>query len=539
MTTPSIAAMAFSAPKVAGLDDVTQGLLEELVRQWAAKMPRNIERLLYLEGKNRLKDLQIALPPTLLDVLEIVMGWPEKAVYTLANRIAWDGVTSDDGSGDPFGLRETFRRNRFKVELQQGVVESLAQSVSFVSTTPGRREAGEPDVLVMMHSALWATGLWSPAARALRAGLLVNDVDPLGQPKQLTILTPFEAIVCTKGATWYVEDVIAHRLGRVPLEALPFRPTLTRPFGRARIDRRVRNLTDRAMRAGARMEVHAEIFSAPKLLLLGAHEDAFKDASGKPVPLWTWYMGRFNTLSKDEDGDLPKLEKISAESPEPHIAMLRQLGADFSGATGVPLGSLGITTDNPSSAQAINEVREELIIEALVTHDVYDSALSRVYENIVMIRDNLDTPPPQMLGLSTKWRNPARPSVVSQSDAMVKQIAAIPELAETEVALEELGYTSEQIARIRADFRRSQGRSTLDSILATPTVGTEASGTPQAAQDANVLKAKFDALGVAVRTGVDPQDAAARLGLAGIKFTGAVPVALRMPETESRGLEDK
>ncbi len=52
------------------------------------------------------------------------------------------------------------------------------------------------------------------------------------------------------------------------------------------------------------------------------------------------------------------------------------------------------------------------------------------------------------------------------------------------------------------------------------------------------MKAKFDALGVAVRAGVDPDDAATRLGLGGIEFTGAVPVSLRAPEADARQLED-
>ena len=52
------------------------------------------------------------------------------------------------------------------------------------------------------------------------------------------------------------------------------------------------------------------------------------------------------------------------------------------------------------------------------------------------------------------------------------------------------------------------------------------------------MKAKFDALGVAVRAGVDPDDAATRLGLDGVEFTGAVPVSLRVPEADARQLED-
>jgi hypothetical protein len=45
--------------------------------------------------------------------------------------------------------------------------------------------------------------------------------------------------------------------------------------------------------------------------------------------------------------------------------------------------------------------------------------------------------------------------------------------------------------------------------------------------DAAELKTAFDALGVAIRSGVSPQSAASKLGLDGIDFTGMVPVSLR------------
>lgn len=61
------------------------------------------------------------------------------------------------------------------------------------------------------------------------------------------------------------------------------------------------------------------------------------------------------------------------------------------------------------------------------------------------------------IDVSARFHNPAMPSVVSQSDAMVKQISAIPWLGESDVALEELGYSGEQIQRLRTDRRRSQG----------------------------------------------------------------------------------
>lgn len=48
----------------------------------------------------------------------------------------------------------------------------------------------------------------------------------------------------------------------------------------------------------------------------------------------------------------------------------------------------------------------------------------------------------------------------------------------------------------------------------------------------NGMKAKFDALGVAVRAGVYPANAASLIGLDGVRFTGLQPVSLKNPDSE-------
>lgn len=51
------------------------------------------------------------------------------------------------------------------------------------------------------------------------------------------------------------------------------------------------------------------------------------------------------------------------------------------------------------------------------------------------------------------------------------------------------------------------------------------------------MKDQADALGVLIRAGVEPESAAAQAGLSGVEFTGAVPVSLRLPETDAANLE--
>lgn len=556
MTLPGVLMSAAFTPPTAviGLDGPTQQLVTEMLIQWRDKLPRNVERMIYLDGKNKLKDLKIALPPQLVDSLDIVMGWPEKAVYDMSDRIVLERVLGSGEDEDPFGLKPALLRNRFESEFPQATASSLAHSTAFVSTTPGDASAGEPEQLIMFHSAMWATGLWSMRARAFRAALMINDTNSLGAPTAFTVFLPSETLVVKKGAGWYVADRISNPIGRVPVEQLPFRPNLDRPFGRSRIDRRVMSLTDRGVRAGARLEVHAEMFTTMKLILLGADEDTFLDASGNKVPLWSFFMGRLNTLGKDEDGDLPKIEKITAESPRPHLEVLRELASEFSGHTGVPLGSLGIASDNPESAQAKTIARDDVVAIAEKQQTIYGSSLRRVLENVVMLRDGLTEPPEEMQELSFRWRRPDRATLAALADAGAKQVSAIGDLQQSPVGLELVGLEPDQIDRHLSYMRRAGTRETLERIRAdrapaAPDDGQEAeeTGTPPAsrqgeatsAEDVTTLKAKFDAFGIAVRAGVDPADAARRLGLAGIQMTGAVPVALRMPEREASELEER
>lgn len=449
------------SPQVIGLDHTSQGLLDEAWKQWSSKVPRNFERLLYLDGKNRLKDLQVAIPPQLRDRLEVVMGWAEKAVSEPANRTVWEGMQGDDGNDDPLGLAATLHANNFRVELPQGVRAALSYSCAFLSVTQGDVAAGEPSELLMFHSALWATGLWDRRRRALKAGFLINDVDALGQPTVFTLMLPLETVVCMKGPlSWYVERVVPNRIGRVALEVMPWIPELDRPFGRSRIDRRVMSLVDRAVRAGARLDVHSELFSALKLILLGVDEQAFKDEQGNTVPLWSWYMGRFNTLSRDSDGEIPKLEQIRAESPEPHIASMRQLASEFSGHTGVPLSSLGVAQDNPESADAKSMAREDIVFAIEQGHAIFGHAMVRSFENVVMFRDGLTEPPAEAARIEMLWRRPDRASEAALADAGLKQVTAAG-LQGTKVGMQMIGMSQAQIRQAETELRQSRARELL------------------------------------------------------------------------------
>ena len=465
---------------VQGVDDKNIDLLARLIMQWQAKRARNKLKTDYWNGKHKLDHIGFSIPPALRK-LEEVVGWPAKAVQSHAERCMFDGFVSKNDSDDPYGIQRTLVDNRFDIELPMAITSTMVHSCAFIAVTPGDVEAGEPEVLVMPKSAQWASGLWNWRTRSLDAAFAVNDVDDYGRPVEMTLYATDRTIRLHNTSTgWRLVDEHSHGLNRVPVETLAYRPTLDRPFGSSVISRPVMSITDDAVRTVLRSETSAEFYSAPQYLLLGADPDSFKDDDGNPIPVWEFIIGRINLLSKDEDGDVPKLEQISQQSVQPHIEQLRELACRFAGETNVPVSSLGVVTDNPSSAEAMHAAEKDLVIDCAAATRVFGAALRRVGQDIVMMRsDGPNEMDDELATLTARWRNPALPSVIDAGDAMVKLIGAFPWLAETTVALEEVGFTDEQITRLLAEKRRNQNRNTLDALLTMNGGDNERAGTNQ------------------------------------------------------------
>ena len=477
----------FAAPtSVHGLPSDLASDLADLVDTWRARYPGNAMRQAYLDCHNVVDNLGLSVPPEVAHDLQITSAWPEKAVFSLANRCQWDGVVSPDGSeGDPWGVSDILRANRFTTEISQSIASSATHGVSFVATLPGDTEAGDPDALVMFYSALTASALWDRRRRGIRAGLLINDVDTLGRPTELIMLTPEWMLTIrqspvSNGARtqWAVTEKVRHNLGRTPMEALPYRPNLDRPLGRSRLSRGVLSIVDRALRAALRMDVSSELFTAPGILLNGIDEETFAKLSTS----WSWRMGSVKGLTRDEEGEVPDVTTLPQQSMQPYVEQLRELAMEYASALSIPVGSLGIVQDNPSSADAIYAANEEIVIEATRMNEVSSFALSRVYQNVIMLSTNVAELPDDAKYVGTHWINPARPSIVSQSDAMVKQISAIPDLAKTDVALEELGYDHQQIIRIRGQIEAAQAKYAIQSLLRPQTPAQQAATVDESTQ---------------------------------------------------------
>ncbi|WP_454728995.1 phage portal protein [Cellulosimicrobium protaetiae] len=120
---------------------------------------------------------------------------------------------------------------------------------------------------------------------------------------------------------------------------------------------------------------------------------------------------------------------------------------------------------------------------------------------------------------------------------------AIITLAQTSQALANAraASTATRVQMVHPDWTEQQIQDEVAAILredAGEVLADPDDVPPDArATDPAAVKAQADAMGVLIRAGVDPLDAAQQAGLTGLRFTGAVPTSLRLPEGDAASLE--
>ncbi len=450
-----------------GLAPEDRALVRDLTRVWERHVERNWLREGYYSMHRAPRDLGISVPPNLAS-LEQVIGWPAKAVTALADRSQFDGFVCDDEDASAT-LSALVSGNGLKAYYRRAVRDELKLCCSFLAVTAGDTSAGEPECVVTAYPATSAAGIWDWRLKRIRAGLVVVDRDPRpgsgNPPTWVDVFTDENVIQVVRTRGGWEANYVPHSMGRCLMEPMAYDSTIDRPFGRSRISRAVMNITDDAMRSSVRSEVSAEFFTSPQKYLLGADSESLGGRSK-----WDAYIGKIFAVGKDEDGDVPSFGQLAQGSMQPHIDYMRSLAARFSGETNVPMSELGVVSDNPSSAEAIYAAKEPLVVEAQNLNADNGEALRNVALMALAIHEGTGFAEQRDRGLTLqpRFRNPAMPSIVSQADAMTKMIAALPWLADSDVALEEFGFTDEQIQRLRSDRTRYQSR----ALVAQATAGT-------------------------------------------------------------------
>lgn len=512
------------------VSDVELEFVNELLGNIDRHNFRNLLRREYHDGEHRLDYIGFSIPPKLRD-LQVVIGWPKKACAVRAQRLKPRGFT---GLGR--GITDVVNAVCPPVVLARAeraaINTAIRYGFSMVFTTVGDVAAGEPLVLPTVRSPLVASVVLSP-----RSGAPVVALESIDSAR-VNLYLPGKVLSLLKNdGKWLVEYETTVPGGGVPVAVYINEEDPDKPLGASAITRPLMYFTDHAARTVLRMESTAEFYSAPGETVLGANPEDFMDEQGRPIPGWEMMIGVVRALPDEVDditGEHSRAEIHNRPqmTMQPHNEQLRTIAAQVSGETSIPLQYLGVVQDsNPTSAAAIEASEVDLINVSVASQTSLNTGRLALLRNIFSLSGELsDAGLREINGAVPQWVDPRTRSLIETSQFVAQQVQAGNFQPGTEATLEQLRMAPEDVAQHVSDNLAARGQATALSL---------AGGENPDAEAAQVLKSKLDALGVGRRAGATFDSLVHELGLEGIEDSGAVPVSLRLPESQAAVLEDQ
>lgn len=459
----------FDSLTVPGLTEDEQATLNRQVAKLKAKEPRNLLRQRLYDNQEVARRIGDTIPSAYFN-MGIVLGWTGKAVDALARRCTLETFVWADGQLDDLGARELWDENNLRSEINSAKVSSLIHGPAFLVNTTGSDD--EPSSLIHVRDALNATGDWNPRRRRMDNLLSVIARDDQRQITEFALYLDGLTVTAIKDdGKWYV-DRQEHPWG-VPVEAMVYKPRVGRAMGSSRITRPLIGLQKQAVRGLIRLEGHMDVFSYPDFWLLGALAKDVKGEDGANIAAMAAALGRIRGIpdlpaddpnARDNNLDRADIKQFPASSPTPNLAQLNALAKLFAREASLPDSALAITDfANPTSADSYDASQYELIAEADGAVEDWSTAVKRSHLRGLAIRNDLDEIPREWLTIEPKWRDRRYISPSAQADAGSKIVPLIA-AATSEVELELLGLDEQQIRRVMAEKRRSQGSSVLDRL---------------------------------------------------------------------------
>lgn len=293
----------------------------------------------------------------------IACYWPEKVVDSLVERIRLRALSDSTDAG----LAAQIADANNVVGQYSGFLPSKLKHGPMFATVGAQGGANLP--LIRFHTAKTAAAIPTDDMRlgAIGAGFAiarwgkVNKNDSQLHPVQVNLYERDTTTVIVRDGNRWKADYSTLSAGEPMMYAFVHKQTGERPFGKSRITRFVRSLTQSAVRVLWDAEVSAALYAMPKDAIMGLSDDQFDAMLSNKQKA---YLDSLILSTVNDEGGTPTLQRLTANSPEVYRTQLNMLGAQLSGATGTPLISLGIVQDNPSSAEAIQASREDICLIA-------------------------------------------------------------------------------------------------------------------------------------------------------------------------------
>lgn len=408
------------------------------------------QRDAYYEGTQPLTYMHPDLLREVQDRIQpVILFWPQLIVDSVEERLDVNSfrLPKQDAADDD--MWRVWQANDLDEESQMGRVDALVMKRSYLSV--GANEEDRDTPLVSVESPLEVFGYVDPRTRQLAAALkrtYVADTTVRVPERYATLYLPNVTIWYDWAEGYREIDRDEHNLGVVPIVPLVNRSRTADRYGRSELDA-VIPLSDAANKLATDMMVAAEFVAIPLRGLFGIGPEDLEDQDGNKLTALQAIMGKLLTIP-DAEGVAKHFEFASANLANFHdsIEALAKIAASIGG---LPPDYLGLTTDNPPSAESRQAAEIRLIKRAERKQVAFGGSYEKTMRLVRRIQSgDWD---PALKRLETDWRDASTPTVAQSADAAVKKFQA--GIVPKRQTREDLRYTDVQIARMEAEDEKA------------------------------------------------------------------------------------
>jgi len=408
------------------------------------------EKYCYFNANQNVVDLGISMPKNFRG-LKPGVGWASRAVNTLSDRINFDGFANDK-----VGINDLLDDTGAFTVFGKAKSDALIAGCAFIAVLPT-----EDSVKLLPFTAVEATGSIDQRTGLLDNGLAVlrwyqydpTDANARGWSK--VGLVPQDYAVFTKDYTAYFINqqlawITVNPTKRPLLHVITHRQSADRPFGKSRISNTVRRIIDEVGRLKVRYEIAAEFYSTPQRYVNGLADGSVDNATLEAA------LGKIWTITKDEDGEKPEIGQLAQMSINQFSDQKKDLARDFCAETALTLRNLGYETANPTSAESLSAMSDDLLLEAQACQTEFGREFREIAISARMAIDKTDIIPSGLRAIEAAWKPVFQIDVASAGDAAYKLIQAMPELAGTTTLYRMLGMNVREAEELAEKSRNAR-----------------------------------------------------------------------------------
>lgn len=429
---------------------LAEKLAPSLIKKLAVHEPKVLNKYEYYNADNGIRDFGVSTPRAMINS-QPGIGWAGRAVNTLSDRVVFDGFANDT-----FGINDYWTNIGAYSVVGKAKHDAFIAGCAFVAVADdlalGRKT-------LIPFTASEATGEVDQKTGLLRWGLAVTrwgKTTDMAKKKLGILFDPEDYIVFTPDFTAIFESrtisqIVMNPTGRCLLHPITHRASADAPLGKSRLTNTARRIINEVGRLKRREEIAEEFYALPQRYINGLAEGAKKDESMDSA------IGKLWAITKDEDGDKPDIGQLQQMSIDGFIGAKKDKARDFCAETALTLRNLGYETGNPSSAESLVAMSDDLLLEAQNSQAEIGEQLKQIAITLRMAIDGVNIVPDALKTLVPAWKPIFPVDLGAAGDAIYKLFEVMPELQGTVAGYRMLGISIREAETLAARRIAAQG----------------------------------------------------------------------------------